>query len=253
MGALFSSPKKRLETKLLLLQDELKRTMVDKAKLEKLQRSNSFFEKFFIYIYFVQFIIFCAISFKYRSLFFGQIKRELFIFFIVLAIFYFFRAVIRSMINSASERALSLRYKLEKSFKEYTSDPKFHKIKKALKQRGEYFEIDFDSVLRLDYLTEQKVIGNQSFFNRLTNILTRNGPDYRYAIICPYCRSQNGTVAPDEKDKVEYKCLYCRSLVSFDKVIKEYTPDEDVLHDLDEEKQVIEKLPNSDDEALGDL
>ncbi|EAY07845.1 hypothetical protein TVAG_312440 [Trichomonas vaginalis G3] len=254
MGALFSSPRK-LETKLLVKQDELKSILISKRKLEKWHTSHTFFLKLFIILFSIQFLIFLIVSYLYKFLTIQLIQDEFIFFFIVISIFYLIRAFISYWINSAAERSLALRFELEKCFKEYTSQPGFQKIKKALKQRGEYYEIDFDQVLRLEYFSEERVINNQSFWARLSSILARNGPDYRYAIICPYCRSVNGTVSPEEKDKVEYKCMYCRSRVSFDKVIKEYSKedDEDTLHDLEEKPEVEAKKEEDDEGDLADL
>ncbi|XP_046909228.2 zinc-ribbon metal-binding protein lunapark [Dermatophagoides farinae] len=50
---------------------------------------------------------------------------------------------------------------------------------------------------------------NRSTVEKLIDYMFNDGPNNRYALICPNCSSHNGMALPDEFDYIAYICAYC--------------------------------------------
>ena len=255
MGAHTSSPRE-LETKLLRTQDELKYTLKEKKSKKNLLASLKFVRRFFYFLFIIELIVIFImrrrIAIEKTLYLVGE--REFPIFLLFIAVFrYLLPSFIERRINALTEESLELKYKLEKYFHEYQSSPRFQKVKKALEKNGEYFEVDFDQILNLEYYTDADSTNGQGLFARILSTITQTGPDYRYAVICPLCHSHNGTVDESQRDTLKYKCKYCGALVAMNEVIQ-MPQKEETVHEtkVDDQKQ-IEQLEESDDEELNDL
>ena len=255
MGAHSSSPRE-LETKLLRTQSDLKKTLKKKASKENFYITLKFIRRFCYFLFLIELIVVFILRRKIPIIKTAQLisQRELPILLLFIAIFTFFLpAIIQWQINSLQEEAMNLKFKLEKSFKEYQAEPKFQKVKKALEKRNEYFEIDFDQLLNLDYYNDIDTSNKQTLFQRIINSIAQTGPDYRYAVICPYCHNHNGTIDPSERNSFQpYECRFCHSMVTMTEVVS-LPVKKETVHDTKVDDQVaIEELEESDEE-LNDL
>ncbi|OTF78925.1 lunapark-like protein, partial [Euroglyphus maynei] len=50
---------------------------------------------------------------------------------------------------------------------------------------------------------------NRSTVEKVIDYMFNDGPNNRYALICPHCSSHNGMALPDEFDYIAYICAYC--------------------------------------------
>jgi hypothetical protein len=60
-----------------------------------------------------------------------------------------------------------------------------------------------------------------SLWARLWDWIVGDGPDYRYALICPRCRKHNGMADASCMPVVKYRCVGCQSFVSATDVLSE--------------------------------
>ena len=50
---------------------------------------------------------------------------------------------------------------------------------------------------------------NRSTVEKVIDYMFNDGPNNRYALICPHCLSHNGMALPDEFEYIAYICAYC--------------------------------------------
>lgn len=250
MGNLFSSPSKALQTKLLRTQQEIQKTVKSLKNTEKVRDT---FTKYPIIIFMVWILWVTVYSFinsseGYIQLLKNLSHREIPILFAIFAFRSFFLLVLNDNINKKRIKLEELKIQQEKNVISYQSQPRFKSIKQKLKSIGKYREIDISKDF-VDYNFTPKPITSDNIFTRLAQVLTHDGPDYRYAIICPSCDSHNGTIAPEEAANLQYVCRYCRYTVTMDRVVA--PPPQQSHIDAVEELGELEAPDNSDD--LGDL
>ena len=125
------------------------------------------------------------------------------------------------------------RYSMEKAIEKYEKTMNLPAVRKALKDAGQD-----DSKLRTfsisvsDYGVDESFGGKNTIFQRLLNAFMGDGPDRRYAVICPSCRAHNGIIDESEIDKLKYKCPKCKKTVTATTVVqrkvKKVTKPEDI-------------------------
>ena len=250
MGALFSKPKK-IEAKAIRTYEKLENT-INKCKTKKRYLNMLISISHFLFLIF--FALECVAFYFYRL---NDITKLKFIFCGFAVIYGFVRfllvSIIENQVKKLEEKIIELKYKFEKYFNQYKNSPEYQRAKKVLQRNGNFVEIDLDSVLNFDFQSVTE-INKHKLVTRVLEAITRNGPDNRYALICPACHSYNGTVDPSQKDCQKYYCKYCGSLVSFSDVL-EIPKEEETIHTIDVgDQKKIESLSDSDDdEGLKDL
>ncbi|KFD51582.1 hypothetical protein M513_07461 [Trichuris suis] len=61
----------------------------------------------------------------------------------------------------------------------------------------------------------------RSWWERLMDVVLRDGPSYRYALICMYCKGHNGMAMIEEFEDLSFRCCYCNMLNPSKRQIKD--------------------------------
>jgi hypothetical protein len=77
------------------------------------------------------------------------------------------------------------------------------------------------SISMSDFGAETMAKARNSILWRIWDWIVGDGPDYRYALICPKCHKHNGMVDESCLPRMKYRCEGCQSFVSATEVLPE--------------------------------
>lgn len=149
-------------------------------------------------------------------------KRELIVCSYVFTFWALYEYIYAQRNLNKTEDIESTRYKMEKLIEEYESKLNLPAIRKALKDSGQSVAaFDTFSVSVSDFGVEESFGGKNHLYSRLWNAIMDDGPDRRYAVICPICKHHNGFIDQSEINGLKYKCPYCKNKVTATKLVPE--------------------------------
>lgn len=121
---------------------------------------------------------------------------------------------------STTEDIESTRYKMEKLIEEYETKLNLPAIRKSLKDSGQSTAaFDTFSVSASDFGVEESFGGKNHLYSRIWNAIMDDGPDKRYAVICPICKNHNGIIDQSEIASLKYKCPHCKNKVTATRLV----------------------------------
>jgi hypothetical protein len=94
---------------------------------------------------------------------------------------------------------------------------------------------------------ETTVRTRNSLWTRFWDWIVGDGPDYRYALICPSCYKHNGMVDASCLPVMKYRCVGCQSFVSATEVLG--APAQ-AVEDREPRGDIRENLEALDEESL---
>lgn len=149
-------------------------------------------------------------------------NRELFAMTFLLTFWAFYEFIYAKRNLDIMEDIESTRYKMEKLIEEYETKLNLPAIRKALKDSGQSTAaFNTFSVSVTDYGVEESFGGKNHLFSRIWNAIMDDGPDRRYAVVCPICKHHNGIIDQSEISSLKYKCPFCKNKVTATRLIPE--------------------------------
>lgn len=148
-------------------------------------------------------------------------RHELVIFSIGTSIWALVTALIKSAHSKRIQSIKGDRCKLTSLANKYEDDSQIDRIRKTLKKAGKDINLSLPdlSPSEADFGVRSAASPRNSIFTRISEAISGDGPDRRYALICPSCRNHNGLVDKYEIPNLKYKCRHCKEQVTATEVV----------------------------------
>ena len=194
----------------------------------KSRRSFIYFSLKIIGVFMIPYLIIrLFLAFKVSKLSFLEVlqtlaQRELLVISITATVWAFYEFIYAKRNLSTVEDIESTRYEMEKLIEVYEKTLNLPAIRKSLKDSGQSTAaFDTFSISLSDYGVEESFGGKNYLFSRIWHAIMDDGPDKRYAVICPICRHHNGIIDQSEIASLKYKCPFCKNKVTATKLVPE--------------------------------
>ncbi|OHT17200.1 hypothetical protein TRFO_41215 [Tritrichomonas foetus] len=151
-------------------------------------------------------------------------KHELLFIAIGVTIWSFIEFIFERSMASTSEKIEITRNKMSKVIEKYEELIDLPNIRKAIKASGgDASKFRTLSVSASDFGVNDTFGSKNSIFQRIGNAIMGDGPDRRYAVICPGCCAHNGIVDESEIKNLKYECPKCHKVVTFTTIVPKKT------------------------------
>ena len=230
MGA-GQSETQKLESKITHLHDHLVYLYKHLRNVKATQGFFDFFFVFFILMFFVYFLlrVYLIRDNSWVDISHSLIKHELLYSMIILTLWSLIKSAFPIATFRTTEDIETTRFQMAKSIAIYETKMNLPAIRKALEDAGHGAQLQTFSISASDFGVNDQFGEKNYLYMRIWNAIMGDGPDRRYAVICPNCKQHNGIIDESEIPKLKYKCPHCQKTVTYTEVvIKKAKPKEEM-------------------------